>query len=136
MTHSTFKFGLPVAIALAAASAAAVAQQQEPTSNIKVDGGQVQVTTVGLSEAGIPIERFQLDRTVSYANLDLSTPAGVTELKKRVRETARQACEALGSADLTDLSEMDNGACVRNATENAMAQVNAAIANARPAARG
>jgi UrcA family protein len=103
MTHSRFKFRFPLAIALAAASAAAVAQQQDPTSHIKIHAGQVQVTTLRLAETGIPIERFQLERTVSYANLDLSTVAGVTELKKRVRETARQACEDLDTADPIDL---------------------------------
>ena len=136
MIRSTFKFGFPLAIALAAASAAAVAQQKDETSYIKVDGGEVRVTTVGRSEAGIPIERFQLDRPVSFANLDLSTDAGAKELKKRVSDTARQVCEDLETADLPDLLDSNISACVRRATASAMAQVNAAIATARSAPHG
>jgi UrcA family protein len=136
MTHSKLKLGFPLALALVAASGAAFAQQPDHTSHIDIQGGQVQVRTVGLSDTGLPMERFELDRTVSYANLDLSTVAGVTELKKRVRETARQACEDLDTADPIDLLQSDNATCVKEATEAAMMQVKAAMATARSAPRG
>jgi UrcA family protein len=136
MTHATLKFGFPLAIALVVASGAAFAQQQGRTSHIDVQGGQVQVTPVGISDTGIPVERFRLDRTVSYANLDLSTVSGVTELKKRVRETAREACEDLDTADPIDLLQSDDATCMKVATAAAMRQVKAAIATARSAQRG
>jgi UrcA family protein len=135
MTHATLKFGFPLAIALVVASGAAFAQQQGRTSHIDIQGGQVQVAPVGMSDSGIPVERFQLDRTVSYANLDLSTVSGVTELKKRVRETAREACEDLDTADPIDLLQSDNATCMKEATAAAMRQVKAAIATARSAQR-
>ena len=65
-----------------------------------------------------------------------STVSGVTELKKRVRETAREACEDLDTADPIDLLQSDNATCMKEATAAAMRQVKAAIATARSAQRG
>ena len=62
---------------------------------------------------------------MSYANLNLSTSSDATELKKRVSETAREACEELQAADPLDASD-DDGTCVRDATAGAMKQVTAA----------
>ena len=127
MTHSTLKFGFPLALALAAASAAAVAQQKDQTPDVKLQAGQVQKTTVGREYAGIPIERLYVERPVSYANLDLSTAAGAAELQKRVRETAKEACAQLDAADPVD---MPDTSCVSEATAGAMKQAQAVIAAA------
>jgi UrcA family protein len=113
-----------LAIVLAAASAAAVAQDQ--TSQTDIRAGQVRETTIERSYSDIPMEQYQVDRTVSYANLDLSKASDAAELKKRVREAAREDCKELTSADPLDMSG-SNTACVRDATDSAMAQVNAAI---------
>jgi UrcA family protein len=129
MTRSIFKFAIPLTLALAAASGAAMAQEQAQSSQITIQGQPVQVTTVGRSYTGIPIVDYSFQRTVSYANLDLSTSAGAAELKNRVRETAREACETLSAADPLDASD-DDGTCVRDATAGAMKQVTAAIAAA------
>jgi len=132
MTISMLRFGFPLAIALATASAAAVAQQADQTQNVKNEAGDVQETMVGVSyTTGAPIERLQVDRPVSYANLDLTTPSGAAELKRRVIETARAACEQLDSADPIDLSDTDDFSCVKTATNGALKQANAAIAAAR-----
>jgi UrcA family protein len=69
---------------------------------------------------------------VSYANLDLSTTSGAAELKKRVTEAAQEACKELVDADPIDLADgQGNVSCVRETTDAAMNQVNAAIATAR-----
>jgi UrcA family protein len=129
MTASMFKFALPLTLALAAVSGAVIAQETTQSSQIIIQGKPVQVTTVGRSDTGIPIVQYSFERAVSYANLNLSTSSGATELKKRVRETAREACEELQAADPLDASD-DDGTCVRDATADAMKQVTAAIAAA------
>jgi UrcA family protein len=130
MTSSMFKFALPLTLALAAVSSGAViAQEKTQSSQIIIQGRPVQVTTVGRSDTGIPIVQYSFERAVSYATLNLSTSSGATELKKRVSETAREACEELQAADPLDASD-DDGTCVREATAGAMKQVTAAIAAA------
>ena len=124
-------FGLPLMIAFAVASAMGVAQQKDPAPEIKIHTGKVQVTTLD-SDDGIPTEQFGVQRVVSYANLDLSTAAGAAELRKRVSEAAKQACRELVAADPIDLADDDGSlTCVRQTTDGAMEQVNAAIATAR-----
>jgi UrcA family protein len=118
-------------IAFAAASAAAVAQQKDPAPEIKVHTGKVQVTTLD-SEDGIPTEQFSVQRLVNYANLDLSTASGAAELKNRVTEAAKEVCTQLVNADPIDLADDDgNTTCVKQATDGAMEQVNAAITAAK-----
>jgi UrcA family protein len=123
MTSSTLRFGITLGFALMA-SAAAVAQDQAP--ELKTEDGKVQ-TMVRLSETGTPIERFWVDRKVSYADLDLTTASGAAELMKRVSEAAKEACEQVRTADPLVLSDMDGAACVRTATGGALKQAKAAI---------
>ena len=130
MTISTLKFGFPLAIALAMASAAAVAEQADQTPNTKFEAGKVHETLDRFSYTGVPIERLEVDLPVSYANLDLTTPSGAAELKRRVTAAAKEACERVDLADPVDLSDSDD-TCVRTATDGAMKQVNSAIAAAR-----
>lgn len=71
----------------------------------------------------------ELSRVVTYSDLDLTTPAGVDGLKFRVKDTARGLCAELG--------ESGSGgplvpSCERQAINDAMAQVNMAIASATP----
>jgi len=125
MHSSTFRFGFPLAIALAMSGTAAVAQDQTP--GVQIEAGKVQQTTVQLSEYGTPIERFWVDRKVSFADLDLTTIAGSAELMRRVTEAAKAGCAQVHAADPIDLSDMDDTSCVRTATDGALKQVNAAI---------
>jgi UrcA family protein len=129
MTRSIFKFALPLTLALAAVSGAALAQEKAQSSQITIQGQPVEVTTVGRSYTGVPIVQYSFERAVSYANLDLSTSSGAAELKNRVRETAREACDELSATDPLDAPD-DDGTCVREATAGAMKQVTAAIAAA------
>jgi hypothetical protein len=84
MTNSTLRCGFPLAIALATAGGAAVAQQSDQAPDVKIEAGTVQQSMVRLSDTGTPIERFWIDRKVSYADLDLTTTSGATELMRRV----------------------------------------------------
>ena len=126
MTNSTLRIGITLGFALMA-SAAAVAEQSDQAPGLKTADGRVQQTMARLSETGTPIERFWVDRKVSYADLDLTTASGATELMKRINEAAKEACEQVHSADPIDLSDMDDAACTRTATSGALKQAKAAI---------
>lgn len=130
MTFSSLRFGFPLAIALATASAAAVAQQADQTPDDKIEALKVLQTT-DRSYVGIPIELLEVDRPVSYANLDLTTSSGAAELKRRVTEAAKEACEKLNNADPIDLSDTDDFSCVRAARAGALEQAKAVISAAR-----
>jgi UrcA family protein len=132
MPNSTLRFGFPLAIALATASTAVIAQQIDQP-DVKIEAGKVQQTMVRLSDTGTPIERFWVDRKVSYADLDLTTTSGATELMRRVTEAAKEACGQVHTADPVDLSDMDDTSCMRTATDGALKQAKAAIDQRREA---
>jgi len=131
MSISTLRFGFPLAIALAMTSAAAVAQQADQAPNAEIGAGKVERTEVRVDYTGIPVEQLQVDRTVSYTDLDLTTPSGAAELTKRITEAAKQDCEQLDTVDPIDLSDTDEFSCERAATDRAQKQVKAAIVSAR-----
>jgi UrcA family protein len=131
MTISKLRFGFPLAIVLATASAAAVAQQADQAPNAKIEAGKMEQTEVRVDYTGMPVEQLQVDRTVSYADLDLSTPSGAAELNRRVTEAAKEDCEQLDTVDPIDLSDTDAASCVRTATDGVLKQVKAAIVAAR-----
>jgi UrcA family protein len=116
-----------LAIALAMSGTAAVAQQSDQAPGVGIEAGNVQQTMIQLSDYGTPMERFWVDRKVSYADLDLTTTAGSTELMRRVTEAAKEACAQVHAADPVDLSDMDDTSCLRTATDGALKQVNAAM---------
>lgn len=60
--------------------------------------------------------------TVSYADLNLNSDAGISVLYKRLRHAARQVC---GDWDTTSLSRgLATAACINKAMSEAVAQVN------------
>jgi len=130
MPNSTLRFGFPLAIALATASTAVIAQQIDQP-DVKIEAGKVQQTMVRLSDTGTPIERFWVDRKVSYADLDLTTTSGATELMRRLTEAAKEACAQVHTADPVDLSGMDDASCVSTATDGPLKQAKAAIERRR-----
>ena len=58
---------------------------------------KVNTKQVGVSYIGSPIEEIQLTRHVGYGDLDLSSPEGRAALDKRIKETAKKACEQLNT---------------------------------------
>jgi UrcA family protein len=134
MTRSMFKVGLPLTLALAIVSGTVFAQEKDQTSEITIQGKQVQVTkTVGRPYSGEPIDRYTFTTPVSYDNLDLSTPAGVAELNKRVAEAAKEGCDELQQAAAPMDLLADDETCVQEATAEGMAKARAAIAAAKSA---
>ncbi len=75
------------------------------------------------------VEVIELTRRVSYADLDLSKYADVTELKTRIETTAKEFCEQL--ADMFPFNPANRGeisSCTNQAVDGAEEQVQAAIA--------
>ena len=70
---------------------------------------------------------------VSYADLNLATPAGAAELQKRVQDSADKACAQL--VKLYPESVATQTRCAQEAAKSGMAQANKAIAAAGKAAQ-
>jgi len=109
-----------IGLAILAGPAAA-----QPTEEITITAPRVIHEQVGRSPStGAAIERISLTRQVSYADLDLTKPAGAAELEKRVGDTAKEACKQLDS--LYPLAPKDP-TCIDKATDGGMKQAKAAI---------
>lgn len=80
---------------------------------------------------GRTTETLTLKRHISYADLDLSKYADVSELRKRIEVNAKEACEELDELypiprwDKTDMQD-----CINRAISSANDGLEAAIANA------
>ena len=132
MTRSMFKVGLPLTLALAIVSGTVFAQEKDQISEITIQGKQVQVTkTVERSYSGEPIDRYTFTTPVNFDSLDLSTPAGVAQLKKRVAEAAREGCDELQQVAAPMVLLADDQTCVQESTAEGMVKARAAIAAAK-----
>ena len=103
--------------ALLGASAPAVAQPVDEEIIVTGEYGKLPDSTSSLSQS------------VSYADLDLSSPAGRAELRHRVRLTARYLCDKLGE---TDNSSSVAPSCRDAAAKDALSRVGTIEANAAP----
>lgn len=114
----------------------AVFAQNTGNQEVMIRGMPVVVTTDGHSRTGIENQRLQLSQNISYADLNLTSPAGEDELKARVRDAANTICQRLGQADPdpTAIAEQqDQTNCVNNAVYDAMTQVRHARASSEQA---
>jgi len=73
-----------------------------------------------IANAGTPDE--SLRRTVRFADLDLTRPAGVTVLRQRIRAAAQEVCQPLSEHDLAMLAA--SRTCVTDAIARAVKDVN------------
>ncbi|HYM35153.1 MAG TPA: UrcA family protein [Steroidobacteraceae bacterium] len=129
MSSKSFAFHarlLTTALGLALAGGAVVAA--ENVTNITIEAQRSQV--VGRSALGAPIELVTISRHVNYADLDLVTPAGAAALEKRVGNTATELCKKLDRIyPYTAKGTESTQSCIKKASDDAMAQVRAAIAS-------
>jgi UrcA family protein len=91
----------------------------------------VREIVVGKSPIGAPIKELTIRSRVSYADLDLTTAAGAATLEKRVRDTATSSCKGIKVDVPVEGWTIDR--CIREATDDAMVQVNKAVAAAKAA---
>lgn len=73
-----------------------------------------------IASAGSPDQ--SLARTVNFADLDISHPAGAAVLYQRIRAAAREVCRASIERDLT-FAELSRS-CVQDAIARAVNEVN------------
>jgi UrcA family protein len=118
---------IPATVALAfALSSGTVLAQNSGSQEVQIRGTPVLVTTDRDPRTGIENQKLQLSRNISYADLNLASPAGEEELKARVRDAANTICERLGQADpdpTASAQQQDRTNCVNNAVDDAMTQV-------------
>ena len=91
----------------------------------------VREIVVGKSLIGAPIKELTIRSRVSYADLDLTTAAGVATLENRVKEAAASSCKEIRVDVPVEGWTVDR--CIRQATDDAMLQVNKAAADAKAA---
>jgi UrcA family protein len=118
-----------VAAACVVASAPVAAQRVgDPIFQITVIAPRLVRQEVGRTNGGAPVEMISLTRRVDYKDLDLKQQVSVAELETRVKEVAEEACAQLARA--YPLSDPQTPECVKDAVQNAMAEVKAAVAAA------
>lgn len=111
-------------VGVAMASESAIAQA---TEEITVTAPRIIEKSVGHTPSGIPIREISISYQLSYADLDLTKTAGVSELERRIDTMAKEACGALDN--LKPLGPKDSH-CVAKAIESAADQKKQAIATA------
>jgi UrcA family protein len=128
------KLAINVALWLLASSVTCTAIAAEQTAEITVEGSRVTREVVGRSSStGAPIELATLSRHVNYADLDLRSRSGVTELQKRIDTTARVACRELDKVFPLSRNGDSTQSCVNKAVKSAMLQAQEAIDSAENA---
>ena len=116
--------GAIVGVAMTSGSALAQA-----TEEITVTAPRMIEQSAGHGPTGIPLKEISLSYELSYADLDLTKAAGVSELDRRIDTMAKEACRAL---DKLDVLKIKDSFCVTKAINSAADQRKHAIAAAIP----
>jgi UrcA family protein len=127
---------LPInaALWLLASSVACTAIAADQIAELTVEGSRMTQEVVGRSSStGAPIEEVTLRRHVPYADLDLSTHSGVTELQKRIDATAQETCRELDKMFPLSQNNDSTRSCVSKAVKSARPQAQEAIDSAEKA---
>jgi UrcA family protein len=119
-----------VAIGFALTASAVAQNSDNQLAQITVQAGhQVQKKHVGMSYTGIPIEQVSLSRQVGFRDLDLASPAGKSELDKRIKVVAKEACNQLRTLYPLEQWDTDNRSCVADAVQGAKTQEQTILAS-------
>lgn len=121
-------------LVLAAAALATVAYAQVSPKTVSVEASVLTRVLAGRPGVEAPVDEVTLTHLVSYEDLDLTTQAGVQELRRRVAETARFACEQLER--LYPRHAESIARCANEAIDLTDTQIDAAIDAAEREARG
>ena len=93
----------------------------------------IREVTVDRTSSGVPIKEVTIRQHVSYADLDLTTPAGVSALEERIRETAKSSCRELDQKYPVTVPGPGKG-CLEDAIDGAMTEARKAIDAAKQSA--
>jgi UrcA family protein len=118
---------VPLALIAAGATLASVAASGQALEVVTVEA--VREIIVGRSAIGAPIKEISIRSRVSYADLDLRTPEGVATLEKRVKDTAASSCKEIKIDRPIEGWTVEK--CIKIATNDAMVQVEKAVADAK-----
>lgn len=86
--------------------------------------------TTDRSSTGAPIETLTTRRVVTAVDLDLRTDAGADELRRRIRDTAVEACAELDRVS-SGVPLTSDRECIRDAQRDALAEADALISYRR-----
>ena len=117
------KFAPLVMIAAAGATLASAIAFGQAMEVVTVEA--VREIIVGKSTIGAPIKELSIRSRVSYADLDLTKPADVATLEKRVKDTATSTCKEIKVDVPVEGWTVEK--CIREAIGGAMPQVQKAI---------
>ena len=109
-------------IAIGTVSLASVCAQAQNLAEVTVTAPTVRI--LGRDATGTPIQQVTAMARIQYNPISLTTNSGRALLDDKVAEVARRLCTAGGRVNNTD----DDGACVRQATNDAKSQLDAAAA--------
>lgn len=79
------------------------------------------------ASATVPVFAQNVSKTVSYADLDLTTPDGQARLTSRLRQAVQKVCGVANPSDLKEMSAVRR--CRRAAGERAGRDAEVVIAN-------
>lgn len=125
-----------VTLALAAAGTAIAygARAGEPVTEVIVEAPKVVHTSQKVPPLGAGIDIASVRYRVSYADLNIATPAGAKTLEERINDAAKRACAQLESAAPAGSTPIaSDPPCIKTAVAGAMKQANEAIALATKA---
>ena len=120
-----------VALAAAALGVGCGARAAEPMTEVIVEAPKVVHTADRAPPLGAPVDLASIRYRVSYADLNLATPAGSKALEERINDAAKRACRQLeASLPPSAVPAANDPPCVKTAVDGAMKQARAAIAAA------
>jgi len=111
---------------------AAAQQPGDEAEEVVVVGAPIQRNRkVDRGTYGNSVEVIELMRQVSYADLDLTKYADVTEMEARIEATAKESCEQLSEMFRLDMPNKDEVTeCTKTAIREAKEKLQLAIAAA------
>jgi UrcA family protein len=128
--------GLAYCAAAAAVAIAYAASAAEPVTEVIVEAPKITHTGQKAQPLGAAIDLASIRYKVSYADLNLATPAGARTLEERINDAAKRACKQLDdSLPPGTFAAPDDPPCVKTAVEGAMRQARTAIAAAAKPAK-
>ena len=114
---------------LAIGGSLAVPAHGQPMETLTVEAARE--VKVGQTTTGIPVSEITVRSRVSYADLDLTTDAGVKALKDRIREAAAGACKEMNVRVPAEGSSVES--CTQAAVKSAMVEADKVITAKRGA---
>jgi UrcA family protein len=99
----------------------------QPMETLTVEA--VREVKIAQTATGIPVSEITVRSRVDYADLDLTTDAGVKTLKDRIRAAAGSACKEMNVRVPAEGSSVET--CTKEAVKGAMVQADTVIAAKR-----